>query len=257
MTIQPWCGPDDLGGPCTDVELDAGIVTKAIALSSEILYYLSGSRWAGVKTETVRPMSSEPCGCGWASTDPARRNAWRGGARCAPVRQQELGGFPVVSIEQVKVYGDVIDPARYRVDDRRYLTAVRSSADQDRLWWPSCQRLDLPDTEEGTWSVRYRWGAAPPAAGAAASAALACELALMLAGDDEDGPGCRLPAAWTSITRAGVTVTRAGVDALAQSGLTGLPEVDLWLVALRKAPSLQGAAIIDPAKSRSVRRTGS
>lgn len=256
MTIQPWCGPDDLGGACTDVDLEAGIVTKAIALASEILFYLSGSRWPGVKTETVRPMASEPCTCGWGtSADPARRNAWRGGARCSPLRQQELGGFPIVDVQEVKVDGDVVPSDRYRVDDRRYLTAVRSSAEQDRLWWPSCQRLDLPDTEEGTWSVRYRWGAGPPPAGAAAAAALACELGLMLAPEDEDGPGCRLPAAWTSITRAGVTVTRAGVDALAQSGLTGLPEVDLWLTALRKAPSLRGAAIIDPAKSRNVRRT--
>lgn len=251
-----WCTVDDLGGPCTDVTLDPAVVTKAIALASDVLYWLSGARWPGATTETVRPMSSTSCSC-WASHDPVERNLARARRRCPHVRQQALGGYPVTAVGQVKVDGEVVDPSRYRVDDRRFLTAVRSDAAQEQLWWPSCQAMDLPDTEPGTWSVTYTWGATPPVAGQAAAAALACEMALAMAPDDEDGPGCRLPAAWTSITRAGVTVTRAAVESLAQQGLTGLPEVDLWLIALREAPKRQGAAVVVPGRPRRVRRPGS
>lgn len=260
METTAWCGPDDLSGACQDEELAPDVVTTAIDLSSTILFWLTGSKWPGTRTDTVRPLTSHGCGC-WAwlnHSDPSQRNRDRQRARnCHDVRQLELGGYPVTAITTVKIDGEVVPADRYRIDDRRYLTAVRATADQDRLWWPACQALDLPDTEPGTMSVVYEWGAVRPESGRPVAGALACELALALSPDTEDSPGCRLPKAWTSLTRAGITITRSAVDQLAESGLTGLPEVDLWLTAQGLASRRQGAAIIDPAKFRRVRRTGS
>lgn len=257
MITAPWCTPDDLGGACTDLELDADVVDQAIAIASDVLCLQTGQRWRGVRAETVRPMASRTCSCWNDHGDPVQRNLERQRARCPRVRQQELGGYPVVAVQQVKIDGEVVDPARYRVDDRRYLTAVRASASDERLWWPSCQRMDLPDTEARTWSVTYTWGTPPPPAGVAAAASLACQLAIALSPDDDEGPGCRLPASWTTITRAGVSVTKESTSTLATLGLTGLPEVDLWINAVVQGQSKRGAAIIDPSRSRRVRRTGS
>lgn len=91
--------------------------------------------------------------------------------------------------------------------------------------WPTCQDLNKPDTEEGTWSVRYRRGQAVPQAGLWASGLLACQL---LKACDEDKE-CALPANAQRIARQGVTVELTPVLIKAGKFATGIPEVDLWL----------------------------
>ena len=113
---------------------------------------------------------------------------------------------PVVSVSEVVIYGEVLDPSTYQVENYRYLV-----------------RLD------GAWphevTVTYMQGFDPPAGAGAIVAELACELARALCNDSS----CRLPQRIASKTRQGITVRFPEFE----EGRTGLPTVDMWIVAAR------------------------
>lgn len=243
MAIGAWCEEGDLRGGCTTLDPAPSDedVAAAIAWASEYLYEVTGRRWPGVQRLKVRPMTPVSSGC-----SSSRRHL-----SCPGVVAQELAGTPLVSIVEVKIDGQVIDPDRYRIDDARYLVATRGP-DGVRLRWPACQVMDLPDTEMGTWSVDHEFGAGPPAAGVAMAGRLACELLVSWSGGDED---CQLEAGWTSITRAGVTRSQPSVAELVAAGATGVREVDLWVAGLREGQARRGAAVIVPGRVPTTRRT--
>lgn len=103
--------------------------------------------------------------------------------------------------------------------------------------WPKCQELAKADTEDGTFSVRYRRGQAVPQGGLWAAGLLACQLLKACDADEE----CALPANAQRIARQGVTVELTPVLIDAGKFATGIPEVDLWLQSVNpyqaKAPS--------------------
>lgn len=241
-TCTPWATLADLCTPCDDYDLDPVLLEDALQASSDVLYNLTGRRWPGECTDLVRPCRRE-CGS-------------RDGCGCGGASEFRLPGYPVTSIDQVKVDGLVVDPAEYRLDGRRTLVGLRR-ADGTLRVWPNCQRLDLPDTEEGTWSVAYTYGDDPPRGGVRSAATLGCEIAKACQPEAFGSAKCRLPARVTTISRQNITL--AVLDPLtvfSKDGLTGLPEVDLWISSVRHGDARRRATVRDPAAPRSSRRTG-
>ena len=117
-----------------------------------------------------------------------------------------------------------------------------------------CQRLDLADTEEDTWSITYTYGQNPPIGGIRAAAVLACELTLAF--QPETVNQCRLPKRVTSITRQGVSMAILDPLTLFADGLTGLSEVDLWVSSVAVGAKRRRASVIVPGQpAHGIRRT--
>ena len=127
-----------------------------------------------------------------------------------------------MSIDEVLVDGDVLDPACYRVDDHRWLVRLPDVGETARRSWPCCQRVDLPDSEPDTWSVAFTWGAAPPPSGVSAAAAFACELVRARTGDD-----CSLPPEIVQVVQQGLTYSLPEPD---QTGRSKLPLAVKWFL---------------------------
>lgn len=124
---------------------------------------------------------------------------------------------PVYAITRVTFAGVEQNPAEYFVEgDYLYRSECRS--------WPS-QNLQCPLDVDGTWAVEYMKGYAPPAGAATAVGQLALEFFKACGGDKS----CRLPARVQSIVRQGVSIKIIDTTELSKEGLTGIPEVDLFV----------------------------
>lgn len=235
----PWCSAADVArfGSITMPGGDAGALIDAALIASELLSELS-ARLFNIYRDTFRPINAN-CGC-WGDTFASgippqyQWGLWAGGfwgwgsdgcvdvIGCTPIPRLLLAGYPVVDVNQVKVDGAVLNAGLYRVDE--FSELVRT----DGVWWPTCQNMLLPDTQPGTWSVDYTWGATPPRAGVLAAAELGAAIYPTLIGGD-----CALPLAVTALTRRGVRVERglAGVfaKAMKDGGGFGLTLVDAFL----------------------------
>ena len=228
----PWpvpgpCGPwtssqaawDCCGQPTTVVDGDTCPVdfSAQVQMASEILYELSGRQWAGACEQTVRPCRiGSTCGIqvlsrgyvigpwSWAGFgwNTPSWNGWGWGdanyCGCQPLSRIKLSGYPVREILEVKIDGVVVDPTTYELVNWRWLVRLGDEH------WPHCQALDLPDTEDGTFSVEYRFGQDPPVSGQHAAAALACEMYKACGG----GGDCEIPQNVTRLTRQGVTIDK-------------------------------------------------
>lgn len=223
-------------------------IERMLHVSTEIIWRLSGKQF-GACPVTVRPCRqscADRPGYGYWSgmlwTPVLDAGTWfnlkcdtcfgnASGCACSELVELDLLG-PVAEILQVKLDGVVLPATAYRVDNHRKLVAL----DPD-LPWPKCQDLSKPDTEVGTFSVRYRRGQPVPQGGLWAAGLLACEL-LKACDADKD---CALPANAQRIARQGVTVELTPVLVKADAFVTGIPEVDLWLQSVNpyksKAPS--------------------
>lgn len=247
-TCTPWATEADLCSPCADYANAGVLAGDFLQAASDVLFELSGRQFPGVCEGTIRPMGR----CHHVERNislPTPRRSGAGGCGCSGFLFS-LPDYPVVAVSEVRVDGAVIDPSLYRVDGNRVIVRL-ADADGSNPGWPSDQRLDLPTTAEGTWSISYSWGREPPPMGVTAAAVLACELAL--ACDPETIEDCRLPKKVTSITREGVTMVLSPSDFLDSSGKTGLYEVDLFLGSynperIRRRPSVWHAGM-----ARSVR----
>jgi len=252
---QVWCDPTDVID-CSDLDLtsDLSILEDACASASEILYDLSGRQYSGrCAPVTVRPCANG-CSC-WPASDlfpglspgapqfPVGGWGWWAGSGwgwgwndvgcgCGCESRALLPGYPVTSIVEVKIDGDVLDEDEYRLDEYRWLTRM-ADADGQAQFWPGCQRLDRPDTEPGTWSVTYIHGVTPPISGKRAAAQLAGEIYKACTGGN-----CALPAGTTQVTRTGITVVKAPFIAWGRINghwATGLTLVDMFLSARNPA----------------------
>lgn len=150
------------------------------------------------------------------------RNCWCGFGlgcmTCQPDCQVYLDG-PVNSIVNVIQNGSVVDPSTYRVDNGTWLVRTHDASDDD--CWILRQDFNKGITADQTLQVSYLKGTPVPPALVRAGGELACEWAKACV-----GAACRLPQRVTSISRQGVTVSLADVDALLMNNLTGLPSVD-------------------------------
>lgn len=206
---QPWIDGDTLAAACgaTSGSTDLEIYESAAEAAGRILFQMSGRIYTGICTDTVRPRFGPHhrthCGCGGLS-------------------RVKLAGV-VRDIIWVKVDGDTIDADLYRVDGNKWLVRL-AGADGSRAYWPTCQRHDLADTEDDTFSVRYFHGLDVPAEAVAAANQLGCEL--FKAGQ---GRECRLPAGTVAVSKKGLSIDVAAISVFLQKGQTGLPLVDVFL----------------------------
>jgi hypothetical protein len=252
-----WTTPDAVRAACvadaaTDEELAA-----PIALASRVLYTLTGERWPGPQPDTVRPCSPLTANTG-PHTGPWTVGgvSWSGWCGCsgpalcgclAP-SAVPLPGTPATSVERVTLDATVLDAATYRLMSQLLIRV-------DGARWPCCQDWQVAGDQPGAFEVAYTWGAPPPDAGEAAAAVLACELWRATPASGQTG-ACRLPKRVTTISRQGVNLTLLDPMGMFPDGLTGVPEVDLWLSAERYATVHRPSTVMVPgARNRHLRDT--
>lgn len=233
-TTEPWVLPADL-----EVCLPAGSTVDLASVAeaaTEILRLLSGRRY-GVRRGPVRPhrmvdhalIGVAPVPTGW----PFGFGITGGVLACDG---NTLILDAPASVLGVRVDGVDLAVGDWLLYDRRLLVRARGGS------WPLSQRLDLPDTEPGTWSVTYESGTPVTAAAALAAQALACQLVKLLSG----AAGCVLPDRTTTVTRQGVTITRGSLKEMLDAGRTGITAVDLWLAAVNPNNLRRRARIVGP-----------
>lgn len=252
-TCTPWATSDDLCSPCDgDYFFDSVLLEDCLQAASDVLFELSGQQYAGVCQDTVRPcpryavagggrpirgsfgsdvMLGSSCGCG--GTGPCGHGF---GA-------VTLGVFPLNAVTEVKIDGVVIDPSLYTVADNRWLIRL-AGPDGSNPGWPTTQRLDLPDTAEGTWSVTMVYGTPPPPMGVRAAARLGCELALMCS--PETIGACQLPQGITSVARQGVDMVVLDPATIDRAILASLPECRIFLETYNPAKARRPSVVMSP-----------
>lgn len=256
----------------TDPKVDDVTMAKWLLIASDCLFERTGRRWAGqVSGITVRPApraygdgSPVPrfgsSGSGsLGSFDYRYGGGGSGGVFAyritgvplsrngagAGISEITLGVYPLISVEAVKIDGVLLVAGTdYRVDDYRWLVRLGGAG------WPVAQRMDLPDTAVGTFSVTLTGGMAPPRMGVAACAALGSELALAASNDST----CRLPRRTQSVARQGVNANFIDPATLFPEGLTGIPEADLFLTTYNPQKIRRRATVHSTDQPRSVRR---
>lgn len=268
--VQPWTDAAAIRARPGCDAIDARKLVDAVLVATDLLYAMSGRQFSGRLEETVRPTARRPVSyrnaawlptwgtCGYAYAvgyGVAALNSWLGhSCHCRP-REIELPGYPVTAIIGVKIDGETIPDDEYRVDDNRLLVRMKPTADAIptvRPGWPTCQRLDLPDTEVGTFSVHFAYGSAPPQSGVLAATILAAEIALAF---DPTSSSTRLPERVRAIVRQGESVTMVDPQDVLDKNRTGIPEVDLFLKAFNPQGMQRRAQVWSPDLARSRRQT--
>lgn len=244
--------------PCDEAQwlaFSATVRAAATAYATELLYALTGRQFSACEV-LVRPCGSRCRGGGW-ETFPVTSDGYGGVAfgwmspytwggtwlncacggvcRCEARCQVWLPG-PVASVLSVTVDGVVLAPTSYRIDNQD--TLVRT----DGGCFPECQNFDLSSpTDDGTFFVEYTRGRAVPTSAAVMAGIVAMEFAKYCAGGD-----CRLPRALTSLVRQGAEITLPDMSDVANDGLTGIPEVDVWIRAVNPHRQAQAARVWSP-----------
>lgn len=244
---EPWATVADVGSPCDDYAFDLTLLEDSLLIASTALFELTGRRWPGTCETTIRPCGyrrPDSCGCLSSRTCGCRR-----------LSELRLPGV-VAAVSEVKVNGDVLTAGTdYRLDDHRWLVRLPDPDTDEHRGWPCCQRIDLADTEDDTWSVTYSYGMDPPAGGVRAAAQLGCQLALAF--QPETVNACRLPKNTVNVARQGITVALRDPSALFAEGSTGLNDVDLWVHSVRLGAKRRRASMWVPGMDRQgVRRVG-
>jgi hypothetical protein len=212
----PWATasdvPEHLTAELTEAGAGEDIVDAALEAASDILFHLTGARWLG----------------GTASS------TFRVRPRSSLIA---LPHYAVTEVTEVRDWTGTVVPAdRYRLTGRwveRY--RVDSRGRDVALRW-----------EAGEHAVTYLHGAPPPPAGVAAAAELGAQIALQRLGSGR----CRLPARVSTVSRQGVTV--AVLDPLEHldKGLTGLPDVDVWVASVNPGRLRRRPRVWSPDTSR-------
>lgn len=156
----------------------------------------------------------------------------------------ELFDYPVNEIIEVKINGVVITPDQYELRGHKHLVRMRPTANaqpEQRWGWPTTQIQDLPDTEQGTFSITYMHGLDPGYAGRLACVALAEFLALPKFGDPS-----QMPERTTTITRQGVTVQVVSPIDMIAKGQTGVTVTDLWILAENPTKQRRRSLVFSP-----------
>lgn len=215
---------DKLGPDYTEAEW-----TRLLLTASEILWALSGRRWYGEGcTETAILRSLPPmqgrgswpyhrswgrCGC-WVHAvwmDGQPYNVRTDFAHTGMPYAIQLPRSYVNAVTAVEINGDPF--AAWSFTRNGWLERTDGSA------WDVCS---------GLTEVTYQWGEPPPHGGKMAALSLAYQFGLAEIGDD----GCAIPNNTTTITRQGITISRVDPNEFLNAHRTGVPDVDLWLVAV-------------------------
>ncbi len=253
-------GENDLE-PFTQGQVDV-LCAEAADSASMLLYELSGRQFTGeCAPATIRPVSrptdidTRSWNTAWGAAG-GWNSSWGscyygvGNSSvvshygCSNPPEIDLGAFPVTEIVLVKIDGVEIPEDEWELRDYRTLIRIRPTAEStptERWGWPTCQINTLPDTEQGTFSITYRYGQPPPASGKLAAKKLAEYLALPQLGDDT-----HYPRRVTSMSRQGVTAQVVDVMDIVKTGATGIYEVDLFLRATNPKQLQAPSAVWSP-----------
>ena len=193
-----------------DVALDADdtMMEPSIAAAQRWFHDATCHQFPGVCTATVRPDPTEGCAPIWESAtgypiaDISQRTRSDAYQRNMIDLTDGLGTFPIRSITEVVVDGEVVDPAFYTLVNQRWLEPREvGNAENPLIPWPN-QYPRKPVGSVGTWYITLTYGREAPPLLVQAAAKLACELWKQAIGAD-----CEIPDNATSITREGVTVS--------------------------------------------------
>lgn len=257
-TAVEWITGDDVALCCPDLlnGSDLDDANAAAAAANGVLYELSGEQFYGEGGPIkVRPGADCNHFRSYRGWHPGWFAQWGWGHRrlgCACLPVVTLAPYPVREIIAVKVNGDFLPAADYRLDKGNELVRMRDTATRRVVSWPGCQIANLPDTENGTWSVTYTFGADPPGLAVDAAKELACEL---LRSCDSDAD-CALPKGTTRVTRAGLTIEMSLLASALKGGSLGLTMVDLFLGTYNPDRLPRPSAVWSPDIPAFPRRTG-
>jgi hypothetical protein len=176
----------------------------------------------------------------WTGGEPGAFNQF--GEQYPPII--EITTTPVREIVQVKIDGTVIPPIEYELRDFKQLVRIRPTASYTptaRWGWPTSQIEDLPDTEVGTFSITYMYGADPGEMGRVACLKLAEALLLPQLGDST-----HYPERVTNIVRQGVSVQVASVIDVIKMGGSGIYEVDFFILSVNPNRGRRQAVAFSP-----------
>lgn len=248
LLCSAWATLADV--PDEHVELVSPAEWETLLLwASEILWALSGRQWSGGSETCTAVAELRACPpapgtqswpfnaagncCGWW---PASGYPWLWGStflrREARAFAVQLPHDEVVSVESVTVDGEPF-------------TAWRLEAG-----W--LERTDCRDWTQCGGSevlVSYTWGRTPPAGGVHVVVTLALEAAKQATGDAT----CRLPRRVVSVTRQGVTMAFVDPMRFLKDRLTGLPDVDMWIMAVNPFRRSSRASVWSPDLPRTTR----
>jgi len=204
------------------------LAPQAAEIASLMLYKLSGEKYPGILTTTewygTKRADCLVCAC----PEQLPHAHLSAGANTRFVR---LRGRPVREVVSVETASGVLDPAAYRVENRSTLERV------DGYW----------NLSSG-FTITYRYGVNPPAAGITAAVTLANEYLLLL----DDSADCALPARVTSVSRQGLTFELADLEALVAARQTGIWEIDMFVSTFNPAGALKPARVFFPGAPRGV-----
>lgn len=248
LLCSPWATFDDV--PVTS----QGLVSEEewasiLEWASEILWSLTGRQWSGSGCEATAalrtcpptpgtkswPFGAQSDCCGWW---PVSGYPWTFGTqhlrRDASPFAVQLPHDQVGEITSVTVGGDPF--TAYRLE-AGWLERT------DCLPWQECGDAEV--------LVAYTYGEDPPAGGVRAVMSLAIEAAKQASGD----ASCRLPKRVVSVSRQGVTMAMVDPMKFLKDHLTGLPEVDQWIVAVNPSRRSSRGSVWSPDMPRATRVT--
>lgn len=206
VTIRP-CGPT-----CGNV---AGYMTWPVSMD--------GTRDAGAPWMTP-----------WIDAGVWRNCGCQGSCSCAARCEVGVPG-PVAVIDEVLVDGIVLDPSAYRLD---YVRGQAVLVRTDGECWPECQDMNVDVDQPGSFAITYQRGVAVPRAGQIAAGELAAEFAKACSGAE-----CALPQQMASLSRNGVDIEMVDPATIAEEGLTGIKNVDLWIRSVNPARRAQRSRV--------------
>lgn len=236
---------------------------EAAAAASEILFVRSGRIFTGkCGPVTVRPVA-RPTDMDARTWLGAGGGAWgynaswgscnyyglgAGGVAshygCTNPPEIELGAYPVNEIIQVLIDGTVIPSNEYELRDHKTLVRIiptPSYTPTECFGWPTCQIQDLPDSQEGTFSVTYTFGQDPGSGGRMACKALAQCFALAHLGVSD-----AFPMRTTQIQRQGITAQVTDVIDILSKGALGIYEVDSWIASVNPTKQTRQSTVWSP-----------
>jgi len=217
-------------------------IDNALMAATEVLWARTKQQF-GVCTMTLRPCHEE-CGSnftwtlarfgwqnatGWTWPFPALVGGqWfnfgcgdcSGGCSCGHAPSTLRLPFPLVSVTEVLIDGQELDPNAYVVYNQQDLVRTDGGS------WPRCNDLGSDDTEPGTWSVTAEYGIEPPILARQAVGQLATQIFKSCTG----AAGCVIPTATVrEVTRQGVKKVFFDADSAFQAGRIGLYYTDLFI----------------------------
>lgn len=200
-------------------EEDQALVSRAVAVASEILTLAAGHRVhpAGEITEEYRAWGRRP-----------RFSLLWGPVTAVSSVVQVLGDGTERSVSYLR-FGQTVELTGFR-------NGVQGSLPLWRTNWST-------GPADSRWRITYTFADTVTAAARQALLTYAHETYLLLIGNTED---CQLPANVTSITREGLGIELATPQDFLDRGRTGIASIDAWLAQINRYQSARPSQVFTP-----------